>query len=36
MSEQNTPRSVSVVGLGPMGQSMVRALRAPRGEGKGG
>ncbi|MBF6546724.1 NAD(P)-dependent oxidoreductase [Nocardia brasiliensis] len=26
MSEQNTPRSVSVVGLGPMGQSMVRAL----------
>ncbi|KIA66401.1 NAD(P)-dependent oxidoreductase [Nocardia vulneris] len=28
MSEQNTPRSVSVVGLGPMGQSMVRALLA--------
>ncbi|AFU06129.1 NAD(P)-dependent oxidoreductase [Nocardia brasiliensis] len=26
MSEQHTPRSVSVVGLGPMGQSMVRAL----------
>ncbi|MBF6127945.1 NAD(P)-dependent oxidoreductase [Nocardia brasiliensis] len=26
MSEQNTPRSISVVGLGPMGQSMVRAL----------
>ncbi|WP_280406340.1 NAD(P)-binding domain-containing protein, partial [Nocardia brasiliensis] len=29
MSEQNTPRSVSVVGLGPMGQSMVRALLDP-------
>ncbi|MFI9507061.1 NAD(P)-dependent oxidoreductase [Nocardia sp. NPDC052566] len=28
MSEQNTPRSVSVVGLGPMGQSMVRAFLA--------
>jgi 3-hydroxyisobutyrate dehydrogenase-like beta-hydroxyacid dehydrogenase len=28
MSEQNTPRSVSVVGLGPMGQAMVRAFLA--------
>ncbi|QIS06872.1 NAD(P)-dependent oxidoreductase [Nocardia brasiliensis] len=26
MSDQTTPRSVSVVGLGPMGQSMVRAF----------
>lgn len=26
MSEQNTPRSVSVLGLGPMGQAMVRAF----------
>ncbi|WP_378734808.1 NAD(P)-dependent oxidoreductase [Nocardia brasiliensis] len=26
MSEQTSPRSVSVVGLGPMGQSMVRAF----------
>ncbi|MEU7767021.1 NAD(P)-binding domain-containing protein [Nocardia sp. NPDC049190] len=26
MSEQTTPRSVSVVGLGPMGQAMVRAF----------
>ncbi|WP_336086281.1 NAD(P)-dependent oxidoreductase [Nocardia sp. SSK8] len=28
MSEQNTPRSVSVLGLGPMGQAMVRAFLA--------
>lgn len=28
MSEQHTPRSVSVLGLGPMGQAMVRAFRA--------
>ncbi|MFE3546432.1 NAD(P)-dependent oxidoreductase [Nocardia sp. NPDC059177] len=28
MSEQNPPRSVSVLGLGPMGQAMVRAFLA--------